>query len=205
MPGPRRAPVRHGSGVCGIVRRSCDPPGWSRARRSPPPSPWSRYRVSQDRPGPHPLRPSTRQRSSRFKSRRSWRRRTSPGRSMAPTVSAGRIDATTVLTEPGDPKPAARVSRPTVALPGAHSGIRAEAAALQAQRLRDVLRQRHDGDAPAARHDDHRLRRGRLPRARRQRLRPDRLDDEPAGSSTCTRPDFFDGLRLPVLARARPG
>ena len=36
--------------------------------------------------------------------------------------SAGRIDATTVLTEPGDPKPAARVSRPTVDLPGAHSG-----------------------------------------------------------------------------------
>jgi hypothetical protein len=36
--------------------------------------------------------------------------------------SAGRIDATTVLTEPGDPKPAARVSRPTVDLPGARSG-----------------------------------------------------------------------------------
>ncbi len=36
--------------------------------------------------------------------------------------SAGRIDSTTVLTEPGAPKPAARVSRPTVDLPGAHSG-----------------------------------------------------------------------------------
>ena len=36
--------------------------------------------------------------------------------------AAGRIDAATVLTEPGDPKPAARVSRPTVVLPGAHSG-----------------------------------------------------------------------------------
>ena len=36
--------------------------------------------------------------------------------------SAGRIDETTVLTEPGDPKPATHVSRPTVDLPNAHSG-----------------------------------------------------------------------------------
>ena len=86
-----------------------------------------------------------------------------------------------------DPKPAARVSRPTVDPARRPQRIRAEAAALQGQRLRDVLRQRHDRNASAPRHDDHRLRQGRLPRARRQRLRPDRLDDEPAGSSTCTR------------------
>ena len=37
--------------------------------------------------------------------------------------------------------------------------------------VRDVLRQRHDGDAPAARHDRDRLRRRRLHRAGDQRLR----------------------------------
>jgi hypothetical protein len=36
--------------------------------------------------------------------------------------SAGGIDSSTILTEPGDPKPAARITRPTVALPDAHSG-----------------------------------------------------------------------------------
>src|SRR6478735_8573466 len=39
-----------------------------------------------------------------------------------PCRPAGRTDATTALTEPSDPKPAGRVSRPTLALPEAHSG-----------------------------------------------------------------------------------
>ena len=36
--------------------------------------------------------------------------------------SAGGIDSSTILTEPGDPKPVARISRPTVSLPDAHGG-----------------------------------------------------------------------------------
>ena len=67
--------------------------------------------------------------------------------------------------------------------------VRPQAREVQADGHGDVLRGGHDGDAPAARHDRHHLRRRRLRGAGHQRLRPAQ------GSSRIVdlyKPDFFD-------------
>ena len=103
-----------------------------------------------DRAGPGRRVPATRRSSRTISDRRSR-----SIRSTTPTCRTARSPRTTVIVEPGAGRPtpgrhATASRRSTSAMP-ARRTVR-EAAALHADRRRDLLRQRHDRDAPAARH-----------------------------------------------------
>ena len=138
-----------------------------------------------------------------------------PRRVASSAEGAVPLDATFI--EPGE----APKSGPTTRAQGRparrHAAIGPQAAEVQAHGHGHVLLGRDDGDAPAAGHGRHHLRRRRLRRAGHQRLRPaqgsDRIVD-------LYKPDFFDicgcpswsgttdgdGLRLLTLAdRRSPG